>query len=293
MYYCTHSDKNYLAKGIALCKSIIEKHPTAAIYYLCLDETTYDAILNLSKKAEGFNVVPVHIDRLLEDKQLKALKESGHTSNYGDAHAQFCWSLTPYFTWWLLTTKAYITELLYCDADLFFYKSPETIFEACKHKSIGIHTHRFGSYDPDTNDVGEFNVGCVYFKNDNMGRKVATQWCQWLLNPQNEYAQKYGTCGDQKYLDLFIPLFGAENIAVFDRDTNPKIDHGAPWNFSMYNFSQTSLTFNHFSHFKTDFNGNWSSSNHGEWKPEVDMVVMSFYIDYNKKVTEANQLIGI
>ena len=48
------------------------------------------------------------------------------------------------------------------------------------------------------------------------------------MNPQNEYAAKYGTCGDQKYLDLFIPLFGSLHVCVFDREAN--IQYAAPWN---------------------------------------------------------------
>jgi len=294
-YYCTHSDKNYLAKGIAMCKSILEKDVNAVIYYLCLDDETYKGVLNYTKKEFiALSLVPVHIHSLEKfDKQLIELKNC-KPSNYGTAYSQYCWALTPYLCWYLLHHELEEgNRLLYCDADLYFYKTPTLIFDACKHKSVGIHTHRFSSYDPETNDVGEFNVGCVYFKNDASGRKVSEFWKGCMLNPENQYAAKYGTCGDQKYLDLFIPLFGTENIAVFDRDTNPIIFHGAPWNFSEYDYNNgVNLVFNHFSHFKTDFNGNWSSSNHGEWAPEnTHQKVKEFYINYNQKVTEANQLI--
>lgn len=290
--YCTHSDINYLAKGIALCNSILETDPTAQIYYLCMDVLTFDRIFKLFNHK---NVTPIYINDLLKkDDKLVQLKNSGHTSNYGNAHSQFCWALTPYFIDYLLNLLT-INNLLYCDADLYFYESPQAIFDACKYKSVGIHTHGFSTYDPETNDVGEFNVGCVYFKNDETGKKIANFWADCMLNPQNQYAAKYGTCGDQKYLDLFIPLFGAENIAVFDRDTNPAIKHGAPWKFTNYDFNQPQqMLFNHFSHFKTDFNGNWSSSDHGEWAPEnYHQKVKEFYIHYNQKVTEANQLINL
>lgn len=293
-YYCTHSDKNYLAKGITLCKSIIEHDPTAHIFYLCLDNETYDAVYkfdNFKNHTAEWDITAVPIQFLQQnDTNLVKLKNSGHTSNYGNAYSQFCWALTPYFTHLLLNTCD-IPSLLYCDADLYFYQSPQLIFDACKNKSVGIHTHGFSSYNPETNDVGEFNVGCVYFKNDAKGIEVATWWKNCMLNPENEHAAKYGTCGDQKYLDLFIPLFGAENIAVFDRDTNPIIKHGAPWNYGNHNYNE--LVFNHFSHFNTDFNGNWRSSNNGEWKPEeTHQAVREFYEQYNIKVTEANNLIN-
>lgn len=283
-----------MAKGIAMCKSIFAKDEYACIFYLCLDIESYNFIMDI----ENFNVLPIHIDDL-EAEDLDKLK-MGNKSNYGTSYSQYCWALTPYFIWHLLNNETFwgkpnsASEILYCDADLYFYESPQLIFDACKNKSVGIHTHGFGSYDPETNDVGEFNVGCVYFRNDETGKKIALWWKDCMLNLENEYAAKYGTCGDQKYLDLFIPLFGDHNIAVFDRDTNPKIKHGAPWNFGNYDFNaKQELLFNHFSHFKTDFNGNWSSSDHGEWAPEnIHPKVNEYYVNYNQKVTEENQLIN-
>lgn len=280
MIYCTHSDKNYLAKGLAMCYSITEKNKDARIFYLCLDNETYNTIFEKGSR----NIFPIPMEDLtVTDEKVLELKNSGHKSNYGDAYSQFCWSLTPYFIWHLL--KLVQEDLLYCDADLYFYDNPEKIAEACKNKSVGIHSHGFSSYDPETNDVGEFNVGCLYFKNNETGKRIAEWWKNCLMNPQNEYAAKYGTCGDQKYLDLFIPLFGSLHVCVFDREAN--IQYAAPWNVKT-----NDLLFYHFSHFNTDFNGNWSSSNKGEWQPEKDNpFIKQLYENYNQKVTEAHNLI--
>ena len=291
MYYCTHSDKNYLAKGITLVKNILSHDENALIFYLCLDDETYNTVKELD------NVEAIRIRKLEQNyPELLAYKQLNHKSNYGDAHSQYCWALTPFLIWHLLHSSFAmfyeVKEIIYCDADLYFYDSPIKIAESCKNKSVGIHSHGFSSYDPQTNDVGEFNVGCLYFKNNPIGQKVSTTWKNWLLNPQNEYAQKYGTCGDQKYLDLFIPLFGAENICVFDREAN--ILHAAPWNVTNYDYSKpVDLLFYHFSHFNTDFNGNWRSSNHGEWMPERDIPYIKYlYEQYNNQVTKSNELIN-
>lgn len=285
MIYCTHSDKNYLAKGLALCESIIKHDKLATIFYMATDDETYEKLLhNIPVDWVRKNlIIPFQAKEIKEIETLKQLKDAGHKSNYGDAYSQFCWALTPCMTSFLLeNTKR---DILYCDADICFYDNPAKIAEACKQKSVGIHSHGFSSYNSETNDVGEFNVGCLYFKNNQQGRNVATWWKNCLLNPQNEHAAKYGTCGDQKYLDLFIPLFGAENICVFDREAN--IQHAAPWNVKT-----NDLLFYHFSHFKTDFNGNWSSSNHGEWQPEKDnLFITNLYQNYNQKVTEVHNLI--
>lgn len=293
-HYCTHSDKNYVAKGIAMCKSIIEHDKNAVIWYLFLDDETFEKVDKIE------NIIPVSIAQLEAfDSKIAELKNC-KPSNYGTSYSQYCWALTPCFIWYLMNIQNGLRpdKLIYCDADLYFYKHPQLISEACKNHSVGIHTHRFSSYDPETNDVGEFNVGCVYFKKDEAGLKVSEFWKNCMLNPENEYAKKYGTCGDQKYLDLFIPLFGKETVCVFDRDTAPVIYHAAPWNFGNYEYrgneiyfnnEKIELTFNHFSHFNASNDGNWKSSNNGEWAPEnTHETVRKFYNNYNKKVNENN-----
>lgn len=275
-YFCTHSDQNYLAKGLAMYNSVISTmQEDFTMFYLCLDDKTYNTIKALCQRSGYKKLRPIQLNHLFTKKALEKLK-SNPRSEYGDEYSQFCWALTPYFTWWLMLYMVPDNdELLYCDADLYFYHSPEHIFNACSNHSVGIHRHRFSNYNPDTNNVGEFNVGCVYFRNNGAGFKVAEFWKCLMQNPNNEYAKKYGTCGDQKYWDLLYPMFRG-NICIFDVDDS-NIAHGAPWNFSHYKFIQPDrvsfkereqlLVFNHFSHFNSD-GREWRSSNHGEWAPE-------------------------
>jgi len=303
-YYCTHSDINYLAKGIALYRSIYEKDTNFKLFYLCTDDESYKV---LTKMGLPF-VAPISLANLEQMDAELSKARNNPASQYGDAYSQFCWTLTPYFINWLLRNELpRKAQLLYCDADLYFYHSPQLIFDACAVYSVGIHTHQFESYNPDTNNVGEFNVGCVFFRNDIDGALISDKWKNWLLNPKNEYYQKYGTCGDQKYLDLFIPLFGENNVCVFDRGHN--ILHGAPWNFTRYQFHNNNhvrkfgeqsqpLVFNHFSHFVLNQDGSWRSSDHGEWnqdgKPIEDYhpQLKTWYTNYAKELYSNQQLIN-
>lgn len=297
-FYCTHSDKNYLVKGLTLYKSLLDrtKHPFT-LFYLCSDDESYDILQNLVVSQPQYeHIQPVALRHIFTPDELHRARNLP-ASNYGDQYSQFCWTLTPVFIHHLLTkVLKRNTHLTYFDADLFFYHSPEIIFEVCANYNVGIHKHRFtGTYDPKTNDVGEFNVGCVYFKNNTEGIKVSTWWKNCLLDPSNAYYKQYGTCGDQKYLDLFIPLFNIgdeQNICVFDDDS--RIGHGAPWNFGQYGFPtwasikykgiEQPLLFNHFSHFVLKADG-WQSSYKGEWKPEDwDPEIKKYYEHYYKQL---------
>ncbi len=300
-YFCTHSDKNYLVKGITLMRSVCETmKEDFRFYYLCLDNETYLALTKLAEDKKFDWLEPVELTQIIKPEALHELKNMP-ACLYGDQYSQFCWALTPYFTNWLLTNELVKdAELLYCDADLYFYHSPEYIFEACKFHSVGIHRHRFTTYDVDKNPVGEFNVGCVYFKNDKRGKEISSTWKYFLVTPNNEYYQKYGTCGDQKYWDILYPTY-PNDIHVFDADDS-EIAHGAPWNYNLYKFPSFGsvehkgkiqrLIFNHFSHFFV-IDGGWKSSDHGEWKPEdIDAAVMNYYVNYYEQNIVSQQLVG-
>lgn len=303
-YYCTHSDINYLAKGIALYNSISALDPNFKLFYLCTDDATYTTLCKLGLPS----LAPISLANLEQQNKELSLARNNPPSQYGDSYSQFCWTLTPYFINWLLRNEIPRKgELLYCDADLYFYHPPQLIFDACAVCSVGIHTHQFESYNPDTNNVGEFNVGCVFFRNDIDGAIISDHWKNWLLNPKNKYYEKYGTCGDQKYLDLFIPLFGEKNVCVFDRDTD--ILHGAPWNFTRYYYHPRNevfkpneplkkLVFNHFSHFVINNDGTWRSDDHGEWNQDGKPIeqycsaIGNYYQHYAAELQKALNLIN-
>ena len=253
------------------------------LHWLCMDDETYFKIHRLNLE----HVIPYRLGDLENsDPELEAAKHN-RPKNYGTAWSQYCWTLTPYFMWWLLRNKLLPDQtLLYVDSDIYFYHSPELIAEACSGKSIGIHRHRHSSYHP-SNPVGEFNVGVVLFVNNEVGNACSEQWKSWLLNPDNPYHLKYGTCGDQKYLDLFIPLHDAGNVCVFDREA--AIGHAAPWCFDDVVYlgkdqvqeggAMKPLVFYHFSHFSYNA-GDWKDSYKGEWKPAAHKNVRDYYIRY-------------
>lgn len=295
IHICTHSDYNYFFKGLALHHSLCEHaKDNFHLHYLANDEQTFNALSRIRLK----NTTIHYIGNLeQQDKKLRAAKEFP-AGLYGTTYSQYCWCLTPYFMRHVLKQIPKDDYLIYADSDIFFYHSPQVIIDNMQSKSIGIHQHRFsGDYRTDI-DTGWYNVGVVVFKNNPMGNQCSRIWKNWLLNNKNEHFATHGQTGDQKYLELFIPLFGEENVCVFDKDT--EIAHLAPWNVDQYVWQNgyykvsyrgqaQQIVFNHFSHFVADFENNkWKDSNNGEWKPAKHNAYMTALYE-NYFLTQAHQ----
>lgn len=282
IHICTTGDINYLNKGICLLQSLVETIRTPfVLHWLCFDKETHEVV------KQSPHVIPYLLEDLeKENSELIAAKEIP-AREYGNQYSQYCWCLTPYFINYILKQKVIGAgdKLLYCDNDIYFYHSPEIILDAMGAKSVAIHTQRFGGAYDDNNPVGWYNVGVMAFKKDETGMDISEKWKGWLLNPSNEYAEKYGTCGDQKYLNLFIPLWGKEKVCVFDEDNG--IVHLAPW--CTHNPDNRPVLFYHFSHFRCDDN-TWYDSLHGEWNPSREPEIKKLYEEYYQIICQLLKL---
>ena len=239
-YYCSLSDINYLKFGKALIKSLNETSSEDFIlYYLCIDDESYIELVDYDP-----NVIPIRLYDVLSTS--RTLMDHRKSVPYN----VFCWSLASSFSRYLLENKK-IDSVFYIDSDIYFYQDPKLVFDEIGDKSIGIIKHR---HNTSLSVDGEFNVGVVYFKNDEAGLGCLKWWNDAVILGTNP---ELSTCGDQKYLEGFIPRFG-ESVCVIDET----IAHGAPWNFRLYVYDhfdddgsiiwgdkRQPLVFNHFSKF--------------------------------------------
>lgn len=240
---CTLSDSNFFIKGMALFESLISKNKNIILHYLLIDENAYEKSLKIKHPQIKFYKVE---DLIAKDQQLLNLKNQNYK--------YFCWSLASYFSNFLLTEEK--DSITYIDSDIYFYEDINYIFKEINDKDIGLFRHRM--FDLQYNYTeGLFNVGVVYFKNSDFGKKALKWWSDSVLY------QKYpelSTCGDQKYLDFFYINY--KNHLFIDGN----IGHGAPWQWQVYDFSdyevnkniiwngqKQKLIFSHFSQFKCDF----------------------------------------
>jgi len=281
---CTLADKNYLHKGITLWLSLKQTGTEKFIlHFLCIDESIFDELQTLN-----LDGVQLYLLSDLEKSHPELIKaKSNPPSKYGTQYSNYCWCLTPFFTNYVLTKKSGPEGVFYIDADILMLQPLDIIVKIIWNKSIGIHTHRFTPPKHDT-ESGWYNVGIVYFKNDACGRMISEKWKNWMLQPDHEYYEKYGACGDQKYLELFAEFAGAENVCVFDDNTN--ITHLAPWCPDIE--PDKICVFFHFSHFVHNYeNGTWSDSINGEWNPAKDPAINKYYEMYNKLIIDARAMI--
>ena len=275
------SDYNYLKYGLTLYDSL-EEHDkykdTFILHYLCTDEKSYEKLCNLQLP----NIKTYNIKELEDDEDFITLKSNHNENNTQySKNDEFHWALASFFSYYLID-KYELPHVLYVDADILFYEPVDKVFNALENKSIGLITHKHTHKHAET---GYYNVGIVFFDNNETGKECLKFWRDCCIDPNNEYSETHGTCGDQKYLELFEKLFDEEEIKILCHD----VGNLAPWNLHMCklignnefmwydhngfvlepNSSKVqSLVFMHFSHFTPDFDKEtFKLDRGGEWGP--------------------------
>jgi len=240
--FCTTSDINFLHRGLSLYESLSKHNDDFELFYLCSDEESYQKLKGLDLD----RIIPISLEDIFKkDPTLEAARDNepsyeainvGNKTGCNPKKVQFFWCLSSYFTWYILDRED-TDSVLYIDPDIYFYSDWELIYEEIEQKSIGIVRHRI-PYSP---AVGEFNVGILYFKKDLTGYACSTFWKDCLLDNKNKYYGTHGMCGDQKYLELFPPLYGEENVCIIDK----KVGHLAPWNLPYHRYTDKKIIWNH------------------------------------------------
>ncbi len=247
--YCTLFDKGFLNRFIALHDSFEKYHKDDYRHYvLCLDNETLDILTEMNLP----HVIPVRrsdfeSSELLEVKKTRSLRE-------------YSWTLSSVFTKYVLDHFENIEMVAYVDADLYFYDSPEIIFEDFEraNASILIIPHNLPSWKKQKEEaVGKYNVAFNIFRNDENGRACLNWWAESCIKWCYEIVEP-SRFADQKYLDYFKEKFNG--VFVY----NNKGANLAPWNIknfvgkikekhdSVY-VDGDKLIFFHFSSFKLFF----------------------------------------
>ena len=303
----TLSDHNYIINGLCLYDSLVRNSSQDfVLHYLCMDQYTYDKLNSL----QCSNLKTYTLEDISDDPKFATLKENNacrpidkHFGVQGSDQSDFHFALASFVSYFLLQTYN-LPHVLYIDSDIIFYNDVETVFAAVGNKSIGLITHKHMKMDRTTRNPGYYNVGIVYFQNDEVGKNCLKFWRDCCIYPDNKYADIFGACGDQKYLELFGNLFGEENIEILCKE----VGNGAPWNFTMFEFLEDNriiwrdpegnvldpneeleqdLVFNHFSHFTPNYDERFFRLDRGgEWGPQLltHPGVVELYADYMRNL---------
>lgn len=251
-YFCTYFDENYCGRAIALIRSLQEHCPEFKMFVLCLDEATYQWLSELRVP----QVTPVRLSELENaDCALWETKD-------GRSAVEYCWTCGPAFTLSVLDRVPAGAFLTYLDADLYFFSSPEPIFEELANNSVGIIAHRFSVQHKSREKFGIYNVGWVSFRNDGGGRAVLEWWRQRCIEWCFDVVED-SRFGDQKYLDDWPQKFPGVHV-IQNKGANL-----AAWNVMNYKVSErdgtlfvdeTPLIFFHFHGFKQLVGGIYDSN---------------------------------
>jgi hypothetical protein len=220
-HYVTYFDRHYLARGVALLRSLRRHTPSAVAWVICLDEETRRALTALDLGDIRLVPLPTLEQR---DPALAAVRATRTLLEY-------YYTLTAPSLLHALAVEPTIERLVYLDADTFFFSDPEPLFEQYRHSSILLLDHRYASELMDEYKYGRFNVGLLAFNRSasrlaclELWRQQCIDWCYDRVD-----GDRYG---DQGYLDAWPALYAG--VAV----PTEKGVGLAPWNMRVHTISR-------------------------------------------------------
>ena len=155
-HYCTYFDRGFLAQGVALARSLAAHDPTAVVWVLALDDETARALCEL--KLSALRIVPL-TELEAADPALAAAKPTR-------TRVEYYFTLSPCWPRHLLQTRPEIDRLVYLDADLFFFSSPQPIWAELDQGSVLLCAHRFPDFLKHYERHGRYNVGVLGWRRD-------------------------------------------------------------------------------------------------------------------------------
>jgi hypothetical protein len=219
MIFATLFDKNYLSRGITLYNSIKDNCKCFTFYVLALDEFTNNYLDN----ANFENLKIINLRELEEFDTGLADSKNNRTL------IEYYFTISPCLPLYILN-KFNADHVCTLDADLFFYSTPESIFEKLDEYSVIITPHKFSNSLIHLNSYGLYNVSFQIFKNNTVALNCLNIWRNDCLNSCNDVNVIGENFADQKYLDKWPNLLNKELYIL-----NDNISGIAPWNVSNYN----------------------------------------------------------
>ena len=194
--YCTYFDHRFVARGLAMIRSLRRVDPGCRMFVLCL--TASCARMLAAVGEPGVTLIRLE-DFERDNPDVLAIKDTRSLRDY-------FFTLSGCLTASTLRQAQPQEVVTYVDADLYFYSSPAPLFAAMENASVGLIAHRHHWWTKRLEKFGRFNVGWVSFRSDPIGWLAATWWREQCI------AWCYGVAdgdrfADQKYLDHMFARF--------------------------------------------------------------------------------------
>lgn len=217
-YFCTYFDSNYLPRGLALFRSLQAHCPDFTLWVLCLDETAYTLLSRLA--LPGVEIIAL-ADFEQDDNELLQAKT-------GRSLIEYYFTITPSLPLYVFNRWPEVEQLTYLDADLFFFASPQPLFDEIGDASVSLISHRFPPDAQEQADAfGIYNVGWLTFRRDENGLACLRRWREQTIAWCSDTTEN-GQFGDQKYLDDWPQNFA--NVHIIQHTGA----NAGPWNLPTY-----------------------------------------------------------
>lgn len=219
-FFCSYFDVNYVPRALAMVRSLREHCPAFRLFVLCMD----DAALSKVSSAAPASVVAIPLAELEAYEPVLLQRKTERT------RVEYYYTCGPTFIRFVLAKFPEVGLLTYLDADLYFFSSPEPLFERLGDASVGLIEHRFSPRHLKRLQFGRFNVGWLSFRADACGLAALEWWAAQCIDWCFDRVEG-DRFADQKYLDQLVNRFPCVRV----------LDHVganvAPWNYVNYRFS--------------------------------------------------------
>ena len=189
-----------------------------------MDQEVYELLQKIN--LHNARLIPL---KAIEDQELLTTKAQRTIGEY-------CWTCKPHLMRYIFRQDPQCQTLIYLDADIFFFNTPELIFQEFNNHSIGITPHHFASREKFLAiKTGSYNAGFIVLRRDNAGLKCLNWYDRQCLHWCFARSEN-GKIGDQGYLNQWPKLFSG--VICFDH----KGINAGPWNLKNYSISQKNKT---------------------------------------------------
>jgi len=217
-HFTTIVSNDHLFKFIAMYASLDMHCNDYKLYALCANKEAYIILKTINFK----NIIIYNLEELEDEKMLKAKGNRVF-------HA-YCWTLKPFFLYYVMQNHNDSLYFAHLDADLCFYNDPMLIFDESPNASIYLTHHRNSEMFLKFYKItGIYNTGFVGCRNDKTAHFAISQWRDKCIEncPIKEDLENK-IFGDQRYVENWPSEFKKVHVV------NSLGANAALWNISDY-----------------------------------------------------------
>lgn len=216
--YCTRFDSGYLARALVTWESLREVDPGARLEVVCFDDRCFEALTALAPAG-----VTYHPLAELEawDPELAATRE-------GRSWVEYLWTAIPVTPMFALERSG-AAEVIYIDADLMFFSSPQPILDELGDSTVLLTPARYPAAYPWLAHCGLYPTQFMPHSRDATSQAAYAWWRERCLEHCSERIEiEANRYADQKYLESWLDRY--EGVHVLEHPGGGL----APWNMEAH-----------------------------------------------------------